>query len=59
MTAGSGRFGNVGRLIDYIDHEDDPSAAVVALQSLSILGVGAVGEKFGSVVEKVGDRAVN
>lgn len=48
-TPGSGKFGNVGRLIDYIDATDEASATVVALQSLSILGMGAIGEKFGSV----------
>lgn len=58
-TPGSGKFGNIGRLIDYITHEDEPTAAVVALQSLSLLGMGAIGEKFGSVVEKVGDKQVN
>jgi hypothetical protein len=36
-------------LIDYIHFEDDPSAAVVALQSLSLLGMGFIGEKFGAV----------
>lgn len=58
-TPGSGKFGNIGRLIDYISHEDDPSVAVTALQSLSLLGMGAIGEKFGAVEDKVGDKTVN
>lgn len=58
-TPGSGKFGNVGRYIDYIGHSDDATVAVTALQSLSILGMGAIGEKFGAVDEKVGDQVVN
>ena len=30
-TASCGRYGNIGRLIDYIAYKDDPSASVVAL----------------------------
>lgn len=58
-TPGSGKFGNIGRFIDYITYEDEPTALVEALQSLSILGVGPIGEKFGSVAEKVGNKVVN
>jgi hypothetical protein len=30
-TPGSGKFGNVGRLIDYISPHDEPGVAAVAL----------------------------
>ena len=59
MTAASGKLGNIGRWIDYIGPTDEATDAVVALQSLSVLGIGAVGEKFGSVHEKVGDKTVD
>lgn len=48
-TPQSGRYGNVGRWIDYIHYEDDITVASQALQSLSLLGMGFVGEKFASI----------
>lgn len=48
-TAGSGKFGNVGRLIDYITPHDSPSVAVIALQSLSVLGLANIGERVALV----------
>lgn len=39
--------------------QDEPQSTVVALQSLSILGMGAIGEKFGSVGARVGTKVVN
>lgn len=45
MTAGSAKFGNVGRLIDYITPADEISVAAEAIQRLSILGIANVGER--------------
>ena len=57
-TPASGKFGEVGRFIDYVNYLDNPSVSVVALQSLSVLGMGAIGEKYGSIGDKVGVKAV-
>ena len=57
-TPASGKFGNVGRIIDYLGPHDDAERAVVALQSLSILGMGPIGEQFSNKDAKVGDTFV-
>lgn len=54
-TAGSGKFGNVGRLIDYITPEDDARTAAVALQSLSVLGMANIGERISIFEGKISD----
>lgn len=58
MTAGSAKFGNVGRLIDYITPADEIGVAAEAIQRLSVLGIANVGERIDIVEGKVSNRTI-